>query len=75
MNRNSDIQTVDNLSRVEENSKKFLNTPLTAQFVVENITNNVDKTAADILNAFDYFKRDVRTTKLKVLDSIFVIAI
>ena len=69
--RISDAQTQKNIQATKKNLLKFLDSPLQSQLIIENETNNVEKTISDIEAAIDYFEKGIYSDKQDVLNSVF----
>jgi guanylate kinase len=69
--RDSDLQTQQNIKLTKQNLARFLNTPLQSQIIIENKTNNIEKTLSEIEEAIIYFEKWIHSDEQDILNSIF----
>ena len=69
--RQSDKQTQKNIQSTKENLLCFLNAPLQSQIIIENETNNIEKTVLEIQEAIDYFEKSIYSDESDILNNIF----
>ena len=69
--RINDAQTQKNIQATNKSLLKFLDSPLQSQLIIENETNNVEKTISDIEAAVSCFEKGIYSDQQDILNSIF----